>query len=78
VVSGRTPAGLTGSGGGPVAVRLALDFPGYPLHPRSAVDSLLRVLPSAVELPGCPEPPQPDFAAHLESFVAAVAGFSRA
>jgi hypothetical protein len=26
------------------------------VHPRSAVDALLRLLPSAVELPGCPEP----------------------
>jgi pimeloyl-ACP methyl ester carboxylesterase len=47
------------------------------LHPRSAVDALLRLLPSAVELPGCPEAPQPAFASHLESFADALAGFAR-
>jgi pimeloyl-ACP methyl ester carboxylesterase len=51
--------------------------PANPLHPRTAVDALLRLLPSAVELPGCPEPPQPDFASQLESFVAALADFAR-
>ena len=61
-----------------VPVAVIPSAPPNPLHPRSAVESLLRVLPSAVELPGSPEPPQPDFAAHLESFVAAVADFSRA
>jgi pimeloyl-ACP methyl ester carboxylesterase len=47
------------------------------LHPRSAVDALLRLLPSAVELPGCPEPPRPEFASQLESLVDALAGFAR-
>ena len=47
------------------------------LHPRSAVDALLRLLPSAVELPGCPEPPRPGFAAHLESLVDTLAAFAR-
>jgi pimeloyl-ACP methyl ester carboxylesterase len=47
------------------------------LHPRSAVDRLLRLLPSVVELPGYPEPPRPEFAPHLESFVAALADFAR-
>jgi pimeloyl-ACP methyl ester carboxylesterase len=47
------------------------------LHPRSAVDALLHLLPSAVELPGCPEPPRPEFASHLASFIAALADFAR-
>jgi pimeloyl-ACP methyl ester carboxylesterase len=47
------------------------------LHPRSAVDALLRLLPSAVELPSYPEAPRPEFAPHLESFVAALADFAR-
>ena len=46
------------------------------VHPRSAVDSLLRLLPSAVELPGCPEPPRPEFASHLALFVDAVTAFA--
>ncbi len=51
--------------------------PATPFHPRSTVDALLRLLPSAVELPGCPEAPRPEFAPHLESFVATVAAFAR-
>jgi pimeloyl-ACP methyl ester carboxylesterase len=46
-------------------------------HPRSAVDALLRLLPSAVELPGYPEAPRPEFASHLGSFVDTLAGFAR-
>ena len=60
-----------------VPVGVVPSVPPNPLHPRSAVDALLRLLPSAVELPGCPEPPRPDFASHLESFVAALADFAR-
>ena len=59
----------------PVAVVPAV--PPDPLHPRSAVDALLRLLPSAVELPGCPEAPRPEFPAYLEAFLDAVAGFAR-
>jgi pimeloyl-ACP methyl ester carboxylesterase len=46
------------------------------LHRRSAVDALLRLPPSAVELPGCPEAPQPDFAPHREAFLDAVTAFA--
>jgi hypothetical protein len=60
----------------PVAVVPAV--PPNPLHPRSAVDALLRLLPSAVELPGCPEAPGPEFPAYLEVFLDAVTGFARA
>ena len=51
--------------------------PPDPLHPRSAVDALLRLLPSAVELPGCPEAPRPEFSACREAFLDAVTGFAR-
>jgi len=57
----------------PVAVIPAV--PPNPLHGRSTVDGLLRLLPHGTELPGCPEPPRPEFAPHLESFLAAVTGF---
>jgi hypothetical protein len=50
--------------------------PPGPVHPRSAVDALLRLLPSAVELPGSPEPPRPEFPAYLTSFVDAVTAFA--
>jgi hypothetical protein len=43
---------------------------------RAAVDSLLRLLPSAVELPGCPGPPRPDFPPHLEELLDTVTVFA--
>jgi hypothetical protein len=49
--------------------------PANPLHSRSAVDTLLRVLPAAVELPGCPEAPRPEFAPHLDAFLDSVTAF---
>ena len=60
----------------PVAVVPAV--PPDPLHPRSAVDALLRLLPSAVELPGCAEAPRPEFPAYREAFLDAVTGFASA
>lgn len=50
--------------------------PPDPFHPRGTVDALLRLLPAATELPGCPEAPRPEFPPHLESFLASVAGFA--
>jgi pimeloyl-ACP methyl ester carboxylesterase len=50
--------------------------PPDPFHPRGTVDALLRLLPSATELPACPEAPRPEFPPHLESFLASVAGFA--
>jgi pimeloyl-ACP methyl ester carboxylesterase len=50
--------------------------PPNPLHPRAAVDALLRLLPSAVELPGCPEAPRLEFQARREAFLDAVAAFA--
>jgi pimeloyl-ACP methyl ester carboxylesterase len=50
--------------------------PPGPVHPRSAVDALLRLLPSATELAGCPEAPRPEFPPHLEDFLTAVAAFA--
>src|SRR5215469_9188318 len=50
--------------------------PPNPFHSRGTADALLRLLPSAAELPGCPEAPRPEFPPHLESFLASVAGFA--
>ena len=63
---------------GTVAVQVGLipAVPPDPFHLRGTVDSLLRLLPSATELPGCPEAPRPEFAPYLESFLASVAGFA--
>jgi hypothetical protein len=57
-------------------VGIVPSVPPNPLHRRSAVDALLRLLPSVVELPGCPEAPEPDFPPYLEAFLDAVAAFA--
>jgi pimeloyl-ACP methyl ester carboxylesterase len=58
-----------------IPVAVVPSSPPNALHPRSAADALLRLLPSAVELPGTPEAPRPEFAPHLESFLDAVTSF---
>jgi pimeloyl-ACP methyl ester carboxylesterase len=45
-------------------------------HQRRTVDALLRLVQDGDELPGCPEPPRPDFPAHLDGFLTAVAEFA--
>ena len=59
-----------------IPVAVVPSSPPNPLHPRAAVDALLRLLPSAVELPGTPEAPRPEFAPHLGSFLDAVGAFA--
>jgi pimeloyl-ACP methyl ester carboxylesterase len=44
-------------------------------HQRQTVDALCSLLPHAEELPGCPEPPHPDFPAHLDRLVTTVTEF---
>jgi hypothetical protein len=56
----------------PVAV---LPSAGSPFHLRPTADALLARIPDAVELPGCPESPRPDFAGHRAAFLTAVTGF---
>jgi pimeloyl-ACP methyl ester carboxylesterase len=72
-LAGATDAEL-GALSVPVGVIPAV--PPDPFHSRGTVDALLRLLPSAVELAGCPEAPRPEFPPHLESFLASVAGFA--
>lgn len=57
-------------------VGIVPSVPANPLHPRSAVDALLRLLPSAVELPGSPEAPRPEFPPHRDAFLDAVTTFA--
>lgn len=46
------------------------------VHQRRTVDALLDAMPQAVELPGCPEPPHPDFPSHAGSFIDTAAKFA--
>lgn len=57
----------------PVAV---LPGPVNPFHLRSTVDGLLAAVPGAVELPGTPEPPRPDFAEHRDALVSRLVGWA--
>jgi pimeloyl-ACP methyl ester carboxylesterase len=50
--------------------------PENPFHQRCTVDSLRRLLPGSEELPGCPEPPRPDFASHLDRLLASITKFA--
>jgi pimeloyl-ACP methyl ester carboxylesterase len=85
--NGKTLAALLGTATLPSAtdkelrslelpVGIVPSVPPNPLHRRSAVDALLRLLPSAVELPGCPEAPEPDFAPYREAFLDTVTAFA--
>jgi pimeloyl-ACP methyl ester carboxylesterase len=51
--------------------------PSNPFHQRVTVERLMTLMPGAVELPGCPESPRPEFPAHRAGFVATVAGFAQ-
>jgi len=52
----------------PVAVLPSV--PENPSHQRKTVDALLATIPGSGELPGCPEPPTPDFPPHRDALVA--------
>jgi pimeloyl-ACP methyl ester carboxylesterase len=49
--------------------------PQTPFHQASTVDTLLRLVPGAVELSPCPEPLHPDFATYLPDLVEEIARF---
>jgi pimeloyl-ACP methyl ester carboxylesterase len=80
LLSGGTLRGTSDDELASVAVPVGVlpSVPENPFHQRRTVDALLRLLPWAVELPGCPEPPRPSFPPRLGSFVDAVAGFASA
>ncbi len=50
--------------------------PENPVHQRHTVDALLRLVRHVEKLPGCPEPPRPEFPPHLERFLTAVTQFA--
>jgi pimeloyl-ACP methyl ester carboxylesterase len=78
LLAGQTLRGLTdaelASLTNPVGILPSV--PANPFHQRHTVDALLRLLPQAEELPGCPEPPHPEFPPHLETFLGTVAAFA--
>ena len=75
LLSGQTLRGVTDEelGGLGMPVGVLPSAPANPFHPASVVGALLGVLPGASELPGCPEPPRPEFPPHLEAFADTVA-----
>ncbi|MFL6073631.1 MAG: alpha/beta fold hydrolase [Mycobacteriales bacterium] len=78
LLGGDTLRGVTDAelAGLPMPVGVLPSVPENPSHQRRTVDRLLGVLPDAVELNGCPEPPVPGFAPHLAALVATIAGFA--
>jgi pimeloyl-ACP methyl ester carboxylesterase len=78
LLGGDTLRGVTDGelAGLAIPVGVLPSVPDNPSHQRRTVDRLLRVVPDAEELPGCPEPPTPGFAPHLAGLVATIARFA--
>jgi pimeloyl-ACP methyl ester carboxylesterase len=78
LLAGQTLRGLTDEklAGLPMPVGVVPSAIANAFHQRRVVDGLLKLVPGAVELPGCPESPRPEFPPYLESFVTAVAAFA--
>lgn len=51
--------------------------PEDPFHQRRTIHALLHAIPHAIELPGCPEPPLPNFPSHAESFIHTAISFAQ-
>jgi pimeloyl-ACP methyl ester carboxylesterase len=75
LLEGQTLRGLTNEelAGLPMPVGVIPSALANAFHQRHGSDSLLRLVPGAVELP---ESPRPEFPPYLESFVNAVAAFA--
>jgi hypothetical protein len=78
LLDGQTMRGITDDELATITkpVGVLASVPEDPFHKRRTVDALLHVLPHAVELPGCPESPRPDFPPHAESFIQTAATFT--
>ncbi|GLY69323.1 hypothetical protein Atai01_59420 [Amycolatopsis taiwanensis] len=50
--------------------------PENPVHQRHTVDALRRLLPDSEELPGCLEPPRPEFPSQLDRLLASIIQFA--
>src|SRR5262249_4080256 len=79
MLTGETLRGVTDDELRAIAMPVGVlpSVPENPYHQRRTIDALLRTLPHAVELPGCPEPPRPDFPDHAEQFIGTIASFAR-
>src|SRR3981189_3250437 len=78
LLTGQTLRGVTDDELATLRIPVGM-LPSVPENPspqRHPVDALRRLRPRADELPGCPEPPHPDFPPHTESFVSTVTGFA--
>jgi hypothetical protein len=78
LLAGQTLRGLTDTELATLTMPVGVlpSEPASQFHKRHTVDALLRLLPQAEELPGCPEPPRPDFPPHLATFLGTVAAFA--
>lgn len=78
LLAGETLRGLTDAELASLTIPVGVlpSVPANPFHQRRTADALLRLLPRAKELPGCPEPPSPEFPPHLEAFLATVTAFA--
>ena len=56
----------------PMKVAVLRSIPENRMHQRRTVDALLATVKGSVQLPGCPEPPRPDFAQHRPEFIEAI------
>lgn len=75
LLTGETLRGLTDAELAtlPMPIAVLPSVPDNPIHQRRTVDALHTLLPHAVEMPGCPEPAQPGFPPHRDTFLSAVA-----
>lgn len=80
LLAGQTLRGLTDAELASLTLPVGIlrSVPANPFHQQHTADALLRLLPRAAELPGCPEPPRPEFPRYLESFLDTVAAFAAA
>jgi pimeloyl-ACP methyl ester carboxylesterase len=78
LLAGQTLRGLTDAELATLKIPIGV-LPAEPpnrFHQRHTVDALLRLLPRSAELPGCPEPPRPEFPPHLDAFLRTITSFS--
>jgi hypothetical protein len=78
LLAGQTLRGLTDRELASLTIPVGVlrSVPANPFHQQHTADALLRLLPPAAELPGCPEPPRPEFPPCLEPFLDTVTAFA--
>jgi hypothetical protein len=78
LLAGQTLRGLTDAELASLTLPVGVlrSAPANPFHQQHTADALLRLLPQAAELPGCPESPRSEFPPYLEPFLDAVAAFA--